>query len=253
MVLARNPAEYRSRYVLGMRERRITPATGTPVISARIMGDVLHAALEERLDGDELDAFLEHELVDRTGESAGSPRVRAARARLFELVELSTNSPIVSRLLEAPEMEPELSFTWILRSDGGSHAVMRGAMDLVARVDGRLEIMDFKSHEIGEGQEERTARDYDVQMQVYAAALAMLTGNDPARFSFFFPSTGGEAARSLDSRAVSSAVIRVRQLVDQARAAQSGVSMPVGVASLIGDAGPAVSLAKPEDFTSPRP
>ena len=221
MLLAKNPVEYRNRYVMGMRERRVTPASGTPIVSARIMGDVLHAALEERLDGDELDAFIEHELVDRTGESAGSPRLRAARARLFELVEQSTSNPAVARLLEAPEMEPELAFTWILRSEGASHTVMRGAMDLVARIDGQLEIMDFKSHEIAAGQEEQTARDYDVQMQVYAAALASLTGNDPARFSFFFPSTGAEAARPLGSRAVSSAVIRVRQLADQARDASS--------------------------------
>jgi ATP-dependent helicase/nuclease subunit A len=236
MLLARNPAEYRHRYVIGLRERRITPVTGTPIVSARIMGDILHAALEERLDGDELDAFIEHELVDRTGESAGSPRLRAARARLFELVEQSTTNPAVARLLEAPEMEPELSFTWILRSEGDSHTVMRGAMDLVARIDGHLEIMDFKSHEIAAGQEEQTARDYDVQMQVYAAALASLTGNDPARFSFFFPSTGAEAARALGSRDVSSAVIRVRQLADQARDAHSGVAVPPGMASLVGEA-----------------
>jgi ATP-dependent helicase/nuclease subunit A len=235
MLLAKNPSEYRNRYVMGMRERRITPVSGTPVVSARIMGDVLHAALEERLDGDELDAFLEHELIDRTGESAGSSRLRAAKARLFELVEQSTSNPAVARLLEAPEMEPELSFTWILRSEGGGHAVMRGAMDLVARVSGYLEIMDFKSHEIAAGQEEQTARDYDVQVQVYAAALAMLTGTDPVRFSFFFPSTGGEAARSLGQRAVSSAVIRARQLVDQARAAQAGDSVPAGVPSLVAE------------------
>ena len=242
MVLAKNPAEYRNRYVMGMRERRITPVTGTPVVSARIMGDVLHAALEERLDGDELDAFLEHELVDRTGESAGSPRLRAARARLFELVEQSTSNPAVARLIEAPESEGELSFTWMLKSEGGGHTVMRGAIDLVARIDGRLEIMDFKSHEIAAGQEEQTAREYDVQMQVYAAALATLTGTDPARFSFFFPSTDTEAARSLGGRAVSSAVIRVRQLVDQASDAQAGLSVPAGSSTLMAEPSQGVSI-----------
>jgi ATP-dependent helicase/nuclease subunit A len=236
MLLAKNPAEYRNRYVVGLRERRITPVTGTPIVSARIMGDVLHAALDERLDGEELDAFLEHELIDRTGESAGSPRLRAARAKLFELVERSTSNPVVARLLDAPESEGELSFTWMVRSEGGGHAVMRGAIDLVARVDGRLEIMDFKSHEISAGHEEPTARDYDVQMQVYAAALAALAGADPVRFSFFFPSSGREAARALGTSAVSSAMIRVRQLVDEASDAQTGVTVAPGMSSLMTDA-----------------
>jgi hypothetical protein len=226
MALSKNAGEYRNRYVLGMRERRITPTTGTTIVSARIMGDVLHAALDERLDGEELDAFLEHELVDRTGESAGSPRMRAARAKLFELVEQSTSNPAVARLLDAPESEGELSFTWMLRCEGGGYSVLRGAIDLVARLDGRLEIMDFKSHEIAAGREEQTAREYDIQMQVYAAALAALAGTDPVRFSFFFPATGAEAARALGQRAVSSAVIRVRQLVDQALATQAGDSVP---------------------------
>ena len=231
MLLVKNPAEYRNRHVLGLRERRITPAGGTPVVSARVMGDVLHAALEERLDGDELDAFIEHELVDRTGESAGSPRLRAARAKLVELVEQSMTNPAVARFFDAPEYEGELSFTWILRSVVGDYTVLRGAMDLVARIDGRLEIMDFKSHAIAIGQEEQTARDYDVQMQVYAAAIAALTGTDPARFSFFFPATGGEAARTLGSKATTAAVARVRELTDQARAAQAGVVLPVQGAS----------------------
>lgn len=232
MLLARNPGEYRSRYVLGMRERRITPAGGTPVVSARLMGDVLHAALEERLDGDALDAFIEHELVDRTGESAGSPRLRAARAKLVELVEQSMANPAVARFFDAPEYEGELAFTWVLRSLVGDHTLVRGAIDLVARIDGKLEIMDFKSHEIAAGQEEATARDYDVQMQVYTAALAALAGSDPARFSFFFPSTGGEAPRALGSKAVAAAVARVRELADQARAAQAGVVLPAGGSSL---------------------
>ena len=218
MKLAKSADEYRKQYVHGMRERRIADARDTPPggIPARVIGDLLHAALEERLDEEELDSFLEYELVDRTGESAGSARLRAAAAKLTALVEASFENPAVARMFEAPETEGELSFTWFVRGDGGA-TVMRGSMDLVARIDGQLEIMDFKSHEIDAGQEERTAREYDVQMQVYAAALAALTGSDPARFSFFFPNTGGEAERWLGAQVVKAAAERVRELAEKAR------------------------------------
>jgi ATP-dependent exoDNAse (exonuclease V) beta subunit len=222
MKLAKSADEYRKLYVLGVRERRIADARDTPPggIPARVIGDVLHAALEERLDEEELDAFLEYELVDRTGESAGSARLRAAVAKLAALVEASIENPAVARFFEAPETEGELSFTWIVRGESGA-TVMRGSMDLVARIDGQLEIMDFKSHEIEAGQEERTAREYDVQMQVYSGALAALTGSEPARFSFFFPNTGGEAERWLGAQVVKAAVARVTQLADKARVEQA--------------------------------
>jgi len=224
MKLAKSADEYRRQYVLGMRVRRIADARDTPPggIPARVIGDVLHAALEERLDEEELDAFLEYELVDRTGESAGSARLRAAAAKLTALVEASIENPAVARFFDAPESEGELSFTWFVRGDDGA-TVMRGSMDLVARIDGQLEIMDFKSHEITRGQEERTARDYDVQMQVYAGALATLTGSEPSRFSFLFPSTGGEAERWIGGEVVKAAIARVRELADKARAVQSEV------------------------------
>jgi hypothetical protein len=93
-------------------------------------------------------------------------------------------------------VERELPFTWLLTA-GGETCVVHGAIDLVARVDGALEVLDFKSHANPGGREAEIAEGYALQRDVYAAALAAIV-EGPQAFSFFFPATGTDVRRELD-------------------------------------------------------
>jgi ATP-dependent exoDNAse (exonuclease V) beta subunit len=212
MVLARNPDEHYRAYVSGLRDVRFARdesphaaprdghAAGAAELDARTTGDVVHAMMEmdaAALDHD-LDRVLERELSLRLGAEGASALSEGARARLRRLVDDTRRHVAVARLTDGEAVERELPFTWFVRSaDGdGAPGVFQGAMDLVARVDGALEVLDFKTHRIAAGQEDETAAAYEIQRDLYSLALAELH-KAPAAFSFFFPETGGEVRTAL--------------------------------------------------------
>lgn len=205
----------------GARAWHARGADGSPLhqaqgISPRVIGDVLHVALEQVRDAAAQRELLESEIVARGGEAAGSPAVRDAVAVLERLVEASRAHPDVMRMTEAGA-ERELGFTWFARSGTGVHDV-RGAMDLVALVDGVPEILDFKSTAIAAGGESAAAAPYRVQQATYTAALAQLTGVSPSRFVFMFPATGGTHTDALDAATVAAHADEVGRLLDLAAA-----------------------------------
>lgn len=216
MLFAKDPAEHRRSYLLGLRPsplaRRAPQSAaveGAAGIDARTTGDVVHAIMEldAELVARDLDGILERELASRLGADATAMLAPAARERLRRLVECTHAHPAVARLVAGDAVERELPFTWFLELDG-EVTVMHGAMDLVARVGGVLEILDFKTHRLAPGEEERTAADYALQGDLYAAALHDVLGT-PAAFSLFFPETSHEVRTPLADGAVTGARDRV--------------------------------------------
>jgi len=211
MALARGEIAWRERHGASAVLRRVR---GIP---ARVIGDVVHGALEEARDAHDLLDYLETELVSRSGEPAGSSVVRAAIEQARALVERAREHPDVVRFAEAGG-EHELAFTWFARSTSGVHQV-RGAMDMVAIVDGVPEILDFKSTAIAAGGEREAAEPYRVQRATYAAALHTLLGVAPARFTFLFPASGGTHVDELDGTTVAAGHAEVHALLDSALSA----------------------------------
>ena len=165
-------------------------------------GDVVHSVLEHdaALVGRDLDALLEREVASRLGAEAAAGLTPAAMARLRQLIERTRAHRSVARMVGGDAVERELPFTWFVEVDGAP-SVLHGAMDLVARVEGMLEILDFKTHRIASGEEARTAAKYALQRDLYAAALHEVVGT-PAAFRFFFPETSGEVVQAIDAGGV---------------------------------------------------
>ena len=224
MVLAKNVDEHRRSYLSGLRDVAFAPeraaradggsgnADGAPGLDARTTGDVVHAMMEldaAALDRD-LDRVLERELSRRLGEEGAAALSEGATARLRALVDATRQHAAVARLTDGEAVEHELPFTWFARPAAGDGAVsvFQGAMDLVARVGGALEVLDFKTHRIAAGREEETAAAYAIQRDLYALALAELC-ETPAAFSFFFPETGGEVRTALGAEGVEAARARL--------------------------------------------
>jgi hypothetical protein len=156
----------------------------------------MDAVLIER----DLDLLIDREISSRLGEHALVTLSPAAKERLRRLVERTHAHPAVARLVSSDAVEHELPFTWFLNVDG-EVSVLHGAMDLVARVDDALEILDFKTHRLQSGQEEETAAGYTLQRDLYAAALHEIVGA-PSGFSLFFPETSRDVRTALDAESV---------------------------------------------------
>lgn len=217
MQLHEDASVHRDRYVDGLPDRRLfrrdehgnAPA-GVP---ARIMGDILHASLEEQIAEAELDAFHERELSERLGEPVTSPRVREARRRLRALALAARSNPAVAKLYDAPGSERELAFTWFRHPQGGDAALIHGAMDLVGRVGDELEIVDYKSHTLAPGEEAAAAAKYALQRDLYAEALGAVLGTAPARFTFYFPETDCPVVSKLDAAGRAGRLAQIDQLL----------------------------------------
>ena len=213
MQLAQGEEGWRNRFARSSWFRR---ATG---IAPRILGDVVHGALEELREAQELRDYLEAELVRLSGEPAESAVVREAVARARELVASAQAHPDVMRFMAAGA-ERELEFTWFARTEGGAHHV-RGAMDLVGVIDGVPEILDYKSTAIEAGGEADAAAPYRLQRDTYALAIHALLGVAPSGFTFVFPATGGAHASPIDAASLEAGLAEVRVLLDQAVEARS--------------------------------
>ena len=226
-LLHRDVAAYRERYLLGLAERRASPATSEQAtgtasmgVPATVLGVVLHGALERDREDDDLDEYLERELCAQLGDDAASPRLSAAVLRLRQMVDATRAHPSVARMCDAARSERELAFTWFARS-ADRVTLMRGAMDLVAELDGHLEVLDYKSHGSAQGREREIGDAYLVQRDVYSTVISALTGEPPARFSFFFPNSGGEATYMPDAVEVEHSLARLHALLDTAHAIHS--------------------------------
>lgn len=221
MLLHRDPEEYRERYRIGLHDPARAVLTGKAEgsvaqwIPAIVIGTVLHGALEQDRDDANLDAYLELELCAQLGDEVVSPRISNALPQLRRMIDATRAHPSVKRMCIADRSERELAFTWFARSDGGV-TLIRGAIDLVAQLDGGLEVLDYKSHGMAAGREREIGDSYLVQRDVYTAALAALTGAAPSRFAFFFPSTSGEAVYTSDEKETADSLVRLHALLDTA-------------------------------------
>lgn len=205
MTLDRDADAHRRAYALGLRAPSSAAGTGAPRtgLDARTTGDVVHAVLEHEAAAlaQDLDRILDREVTRRLGEEAAAALDPADRDRLRRLVDGARTHAAVARLTEA-DAEHELEYTWFARdAEGNVLGVFQGAMDLVARVDGALEALDFKTHRLRPGDEAAAAAHYDLQRDLYALALSDVVDR-PAAFSFFFPETGGEVRDALDADAL---------------------------------------------------
>ncbi len=222
MLLHADPKAYRERYRSGLDDSAHAVLTGTAELSSAgqwipgiVLGTVLHGALEHNRDDADLDEYLERELCAQLGDNALSPRICEAVPRLRRMIDATRAHASVKRMCIADRSERELAFTWFARSNGGV-TLIRGALDLVAQCDGGLEILDYKSHGMAEGREQEIGDSYRVQRDVYSAALTALTGSALSRFSFFFPSTSGEAVYMSGEQETADSLVRVQALLDAA-------------------------------------
>ncbi len=166
-----------------IRELRMGPCIASRRASSTAFGTAAHQALalvvRGELDAGRLHAIAQHVRLDETDEQ-----------RLERVVEAYRTSLIPERLAAAAHVEPEHAFAVTL--DG---AVLIGAMDVLARLEGEALIVDFKTGRGGkdaarDARHENQARCYALAAlregaaRVEALFVELERGGDVERFTF---------------------------------------------------------------------
>ncbi len=192
MLLDRCERRHWFRYVAMLREPTHHAKPGSGAIAR---GQIVHDVLEHL--GDDPVKLLLETAIGRWDPDAPTPDVShgtAYRAALRRDIDAVAGDPAYAALAAAPGARRELPFLYL--SDSGSS--IEGAVDLIARADDGLVLLDVKTH-TGPGDKAEIARRYDVQRDTYIEAAEAISGERVVRFAFQFPDTGQVAETVTDA------------------------------------------------------
>jgi ATP-dependent exoDNAse (exonuclease V) beta subunit len=131
------------------------------------------SATDDFLPADELGTQV-HQLL--AGIAVADPDPQAVR-----LADTFRNSPLARRVERAARAEREFDF--LMAIDG---LVVRGQIDLWFDEGGELVIVDYKTDAVKGPEVQRRARDYELQLKLYAMAIERATGRMPDRACLHF-------------------------------------------------------------------
>jgi ATP-dependent exoDNAse (exonuclease V) beta subunit len=152
------PRQYFLAQYLGYegRERRLEDAEEDGALSAGDFGTQVHALLSDK--------------------PVPKPDPEAVR-----LADVFRQSPLGRRAGRATRVEREFDFLMAVED-----LVIRGQIDLWFEEGGELVVVDYKTDEVTAAQAEDRARDYAIQLRLYAMALERVAGRAPSRACLHF-------------------------------------------------------------------
>jgi ATP-dependent exoDNAse (exonuclease V) beta subunit len=189
------PREYLLGRYLGHegRKRGLHPSEENADLSAGDFGTQVHALL--------------------AGKPVTKPDLEAQR-----LAEVFRQSPLGRRTSRATRAEREFDFLMAIED-----LVIRGQIDLWFEADGAIEVVDYKTDDITASEAHGRARDYAMQLRLYAMAVERLAGRAPSRawLHFLRPNVAIEVDLS------PSLIESPEQLVRDFQEAQSNLEFPL--------------------------
>jgi len=189
------PREYYLKYYLGWegRPRKLAEAEEVGGLSAGELGTQVHGLL------------------------AGSP-VPDADEEAVRLAGVFRQSALGRRLARASRVEREFDFLMAV-----ADLVIRGQVDLWFEEGGELAIVDYKTDSVTAVEAHRRARDYALQLRLYAMAVERFAGRAPDRAWLYFlrPNTMVEVDLT------PSLLERPEQIVRDFEEAQSKLEFPL--------------------------
>jgi CRISPR/Cas system-associated exonuclease Cas4 (RecB family) len=182
------------KYVAGLREppgRRDT----TEGLDAITRGLIVHDVLERLEEEAELDRVLEESIgrFDADAPAADVSEGIAYREHLREEVARIAEHPDYQAIARLPSARQELGYLHLLEGGG----VMEGSMDLAARRDDGLVLLDVKTSQIGSAAAKERAAHYGPQRDVYVAAAEAISGQPAASFAFQFSKAAVQVAEEI--------------------------------------------------------
>ncbi len=192
MARARCERRHWIRYVAGLREPALAaPADGQAarardLPAATVRGQIVHDVLEHLGDA-EVERLLETAIGrwDADAPTPDGPAGPGYRRRLRRDIDAVAGNADYQALASAPGARRELEFLYL----AGGELCLEGAIDLLAPSGDGLVVLDVKTHP-GAGDLSAEMRRYDLQRDVYIAAVEAIAGEAVERFAFQFPDAG---------------------------------------------------------------
>ncbi len=164
MNYARCPRYYYLRYILGVPERKVAKPRGTGLpqyqLSGTQRGNIVHRVVEKIRDPKELSKLVEYGAT-----MEGVQLTQGQKAQLEEIITPYLQSEFFNR--QGWESYPERDF--IVPVD---NFLVNGLVDKVFVGDQAIEVVDFKSNWIRQEQVNEVGASYDIQLRLYAWAMA---------------------------------------------------------------------------------
>lgn len=174
----RCPRYYYLRHILGLPEReREGLGSGGTGLSATERGSIVHRIVEQIRDAAELASLLEHAAAVE-----GIKLDSRQRNQIAEIIQPYLESEFFQRVQGGSgELYRERSFFL----PAGEYTI-NGLVDQVFVGDGGVEVVDFKTNWITADQVEQVGAAYQVQLRLYAWAMAKEFGLPPRRAEAYF-------------------------------------------------------------------
>ena len=164
-------------------DARGTLQTGSTAGGAAF-GSLVHRLLELSLGGQTNPADAARTSLSLAAEFGVSESEAGAAATLFQR---AWESPTVCRLRSAKQLFLEVPFTY---NDG--NRLIEGRIDALAEEPAGLVLVDFKTDQVGAGEEPGLAEQYTPQLQAYVAAVQAATGQPVQHAALLFLRTLSE-------------------------------------------------------------
>lgn len=104
------------------------------------------------------------------------------RARLMTAATEFLNSKIYSEIKNSREIYTEIPFSLRLK-----YGIIHGTLDLLYQTqDGKWVILDYKTSQISGSEVPKKAKEYELQMELYALACCEILGIEPDRAALYF-------------------------------------------------------------------
>lgn len=170
MHYARCPRYYYLRYILGVPDRSShanqTETTSSPTLSAIQRGNIVHRVCEQIRNPEDLAGLL-----DYAADMEGVELTDKQRAQLTEIITPYLQSQFFARVQTDDSQQWKIYQEMDFVIPAGNFLV-NGMVDQVFVSENGVEVVDFKSNWIRPAQVAEVGASYDVQLRLYAWAMA---------------------------------------------------------------------------------
>lgn len=149
----------------------------TEEITGARLGTLIHSVMERVTQGQDVGQVAE----DMLARNIITPEEKAAILKNREMADAFLRTPLYERVQDADRVLREQSFNLQVDAqsigfEGTEKMLVQGILDLAFLEDGKWVLIDYKTDRVSEQTIEKTAQGYAVQLDLYARALADISG-----------------------------------------------------------------------------
>ncbi len=200
---------------------RLNNPTRSTASDPLLLGSIVHHVCEYLHQPEQLDELLDV-AIKQAGLGSGE-QGSELKEQALPLLKTYTQSKLFTEAAQAQQSIAELPF--LVELDNGF--CLEGIMDRVLfNPDGSLTVIDFKTNQVRDGVA-RVAKRYQLQLQLYALAIARLFGRPVREAVLYFLRADQRVSCPIDAESLKRAAETAAAMVTQIEAGRSMADFPV--------------------------